>query len=470
MSASALRNVLLIVSDDQGPWALGCAGNAEIQTPVLDSLAAEGVRLDRYFCASPVCSPARASMLTAHIPSRHGVHDYLDGAHAGQGSVDYLADVPTLTDVLADAGYRCGLSGKWHLGASDRPRSGFVHWFCLEAGGTPYNQAEFFRGEQRVSVDGYVTDVIADDAIAFLESDQEADSPFFLSVNFTAPHKPFAGQHPQRFTELYRDCAFETCPQGAPHPWQPIVDGAPIGGERDTREALIGYFAAVTAMDEAIGRILNRLDELGLANTTTVVFTSDNGFNAGHHGIWGKGNGTSPVNMFDESVLVPLIIRDKDLPSGTVQSQLVSAYSLAPTLLELAGLDHSALETGPGRSFAALLRGEVSESESAVVVHDEYGPVRMIRTDAWKYVHRYPHGPHELYDLVADSGETTNLVHVPDAAPHLRSLRRDMQRWFLEHADPAHDGAALPVSGGGQTAPLADDPLSAFEDVVLERR
>ncbi len=460
-------HIIVFMSDDQGAWALGAAGNDEIRTPVLDALAARGTRLDRFFCASPVCSPARASLLTGRIPSGHGVHDYLDGPHTGPRSVDYLADVPSFTDALADAGYRLGLSGKWHLGASDVPRRGFVHWYALQGGGSPYQDAPMVRTSTPEIASGYLTDVIADDAIAFLDEEAGRSDPFFLAVNFTAPHKPFAGQHPEEFTDLYRDCAFETCPQEDPHPWTQRLDGAPIGGEPDAREALIGYFAAVTAMDAAIGRVLDRLNAHDLEQDTIVVFLSDNGFSCGHHGIWGKGNGTFPLNMYDESVLVPFIVAAPGrVAQGRVVGDLISAYDFAATLLELAGLDGSAFEEGPGRSVVARLGEpddtEAREQDRAVVVHSEYGPVRMIRTEHRKYVHRHPHGPHEFYDLDTDPGERSNLVDDPLRAEEVGALRQRMHGWFAAHARPGSDGAALPVFGAGQLAPLGDDPLGAF--------
>lgn len=459
-------NIVVIVSDDQGPWALGAAGNHEIRTPVLDGLAARGVRLERFFCASPVCSPARASLLTGRIPSDHGVHDYLDGAHAGPDSQDHLQGVVTLTDALADAGYRLGLSGKWHLGASDVPRRGFVHWYALEGGGSPYRDAVMYRDGVPERVNGYLTDVIADDAVAFIDAEQEHDDPFFLAVNFTAPHKPFAGQHPDEYTRLYRDCAFDTCPQEQPHPWLQTLDGAPIGGEADARAALIGYFAAVTAMDAAIGRILDALRTTGREGDTIVVFLSDNGFSCGQHGFWGKGNGTFPMNMYDESVMVPFIISAPwMMRRGVVDDQLRSAYDLPATLMDLAGLDASPFESGPGRSFAQTLRADLPAlpaEERPVVVHSEYGPVRMIRTRDRKYVHRHPHGPHELYDLNADPGERDNLADDPAHAAELARLRRMLRDWFAAHSSPDADGQGLPVFGAGQTRPLGDDPLGAF--------
>ncbi|MFJ4833008.1 sulfatase-like hydrolase/transferase [Streptomyces sp. NPDC088747] len=467
----ARPNVLLVLSDDQGPWALGCAGNTEIQTPRLDALAAGGLRLSRFFCTSPVCSPARASLFTGRLPSQHGVHDWLSYHHTGRTGIDFLAGQTLFTDLLADAGYRLGLSGKWHLGANDRPRKGFTHWYAHESGGGPYRGAPMYRDGVRTSEPAYLTDALADDAGRFLAAEADRPEPFHLSLHFTAPHKPWKDQHPPQYTALYKDCPFDTCPQGTPHPWQPLdADGSPVGGEADTRQALIGYFAATTAMDAAIGRVLDRLDALGLTGSTLVIFTSDNGFNAGHHGIWGKGNGTFPQNMYDSSVLVPFLVAQPGrIPAGRVSDALLSQYDVLPTLLDHLGLDplvpDPALRPLPGRSFAGLLDGTGDTSgHDRVVVYDEYGPVRMIRTRDWKYVHRYPHGPHELYDLTTDPGEELNLAGVPERRTTRERLAARLDEWFAAHVDPTLDGARLPVAGTGQRTPVAPGSLpTAFE-------
>ncbi|MER5753487.1 sulfatase-like hydrolase/transferase [Streptomyces sp. NPDC002088] len=462
-------NVLLILSDDQGNWAMGCAGNDEIRTPHLDALAARGIRFSHFFCTSPVCSPARASLFTGELPSQHGVHDWLSYHHAGRTGIDFLAERTLFTDLLADAGYRLGLSGKWHLGANDRPRKGFVHWYAHESGGGPYYGAPMYRHGTRTEEPAYLTDALADDAEDILTTEAARPEPFHLSLHFTAPHKPWRGQHPAQYTRLYENCSFDTCPQGPPHPWQPLAeDGSPVGGESDTRQALIGYFAAVTAMDAAIGRVLDRLDELGLTRSTLVIFTSDNGFNAGHHGIWGKGNGTFPQNMYDSSVMVPCLISQPGrIPAGRHCDALLSQYDVLPTLVDHLGLDHRHDPRLPGRSFADLLTGTSSTADperERVVVYDEYGPVRMIRTRDWKYVHRYPHGPHELYDLVADPGEDRNLADTPEHLTVRTDLAARLDAWFAEYVDPSLDGARLPVTGSGQRTPVTPGALpTAFE-------
>ncbi|HKP67067.1 MAG TPA: sulfatase-like hydrolase/transferase, partial [Casimicrobiaceae bacterium] len=173
-------NVLFIISDDQGTWALGCGGNREIRTPVLDRLAEGGVRFDNFFCASPVCSPARASLLTGDIPSRHGVHDWIRVGSMGESRIDYLAGQTLIHDVAARAGYRCGLVGKWHLGASDVPRPNFVEWFAHQAGMGPYYDAPMVDFTRPCKVEGYITDVLAQRASAFVINEHANDSPFWL--------------------------------------------------------------------------------------------------------------------------------------------------------------------------------------------------------------------------------------------------------------------------------------------------
>jgi arylsulfatase A-like enzyme len=216
-------------------------------------------------------------------------------------------------------------------------------------------------------------------------------------------------------------------------------------------------------MDEAIGRILARLEDLGLRDDTIVVFTSDNGFNLGHHGVWGKGNGTLPMNMYDSSVKVPAIFSGPSIRPGQRLDGLFSAYDMAATLLELAGLDGGAFEIGPGRSFASALTGGDPGQGHPVVVFDEYGPVRMLRTPDWKYVHRYPDGPHELYHLAEDPGEENNLAGESAQADHIRDLREQLTDWFQNYRDPAMDGANLPVTGGGQIDVVAKG-AGAFRD------
>ncbi|SDS67323.1 sulfatase family protein [Microlunatus soli] len=448
-------NIVMIIADDQGAWALGAAGNTEIHTPQLDALAASGTRFSNFYCTSPVCSPARATLLTGQPPSRHGVHDWISGRHVGADGVDYLHDQPIITDRLSEDGYRCGLSGKWHLGANDQPRKGFVHWYAHQTGGGPYYDAPVVRDGELTEQPGYLTEAIADDAIGFITAEAGRPDPFWLSVNFTAPHAPWKDNHPEEFTRLYQDCAFDSCPQEDDHPWTRYTDGGwPIGREPDVRQSLIGYFAAITAMDHQIGRIVAALEEQQLRSNTVIIFVGDNGYSCGQHGIWGKGNGTYPLNMYDEAVRVPAIISRPGHIPVQVRDDLLSGYDVAPTLLQLAGLPADGLGAGPGRSFGDLLDGSERPTER-VVVFDEYGASRMLRTREWKYVARRGDEPDELYDLITDPGERTNLVAEETHAATVTALAGELTDWFDRYADPARDGSKLEVTGLGQTDPIA---------------
>lgn len=446
----ARPNVLFILSDDQGAWALGCSGNSEIRTPHLDRLAQSGTRFNRFFCTSPVCSPARASLLTGMTPSQHGVHDWIREGNTGGNAIEYLAGLQAYTDTLAQHAYTCGISGKWHLGDSTRPQKGFTHWYVHQSGGGPYHDAPMVRNGKLVHEPGYLTGAITEDALAYLDTHSRDDNPFHLCVHYTAPHSPWIGEHPSQIVDTYHDCPFESCPQEPEHPWS---RRSSVPGETwdNRRESLKGYFAAVTAMDLQIGRLLDHLEALKLREHTLVVFLSDNGFNCGHHGIWGKGNGTFPQNMYDTSVLVPAIFSHPGrVQPGVVSDVLLSGYDWMPTVLEYLALPQSGSNTLPGRSFLPVLEGREQEVQEHVVVYDEYGPVRMVRSREWKYVHRYPYGPHELYDLVNDPHERENLVEDATRQEIVAGMKARLEDWFIRYTDPARDGTHEPLTGRGQ--------------------
>lgn len=462
-------NILFILTDDQGAWALHCAGNSEIHTPNLDRLAAQGMRFENFFCASPVCSPARASLLTGTIPSAHGVLDWLRGGNLDRDrigpeltgdpygnfsdehkAIQYLAGRITYTDLLAQNGYTCALSGKWHLGDSLTPQHGFRYWYTLGRGGCCYYHPDIAEeGRLHFEHGRYVTDLITDKALEFLGKLAEKPEPFYLSVHYTAPHAPWeAEHHPAEFIRMYEDCPFRSTPDVPDHP---DLTCEPVYGTPRRQEKLRGYYAAITAMDRSVGRLLDRLEEQGLAENTLVIFTADNGMNMGHHGIWGKGNGTRPMNMYDSSVKVPFLVRwPGRVPAGAVCDRMVSACDFFPTLLDLLGLDAQQIQHLPGVSFADALRGAPGDGRKSVVIFDEYGPVRMIRTREYKYIHRYPYGPDEFYDLKADPGEEHNLIAEETFAPVILEMRRQMERWFNRYVDPDLDGTREGVTGSGQ--------------------
>lgn len=466
-------NVILILTDDQGYWSLGCTGNKEIRTPNIDALARTGVRLDNFFCVSPVCSPARASLLTGRIPSQHGVLDWLRNGHgeaAADTPIEYLSGMTGYTDLLAQAGYTCGISGKWHMGATGYPQKSYSHWFVTLGGSGTYHDAEVYHGTQRIKTSGYLTDVITDDALDFIDACCDRASPFYLNLSYTAPHSPHVDQHKDEYVRYYAEnCTFSDVPQDPrspgsiqmPHDIAYSLTFASKEREYLTlRDLLSGYYAAVQGVDDSVGRIVGKLQQRGILDNTVIIFTSDNGFNCGQHGIWGKGNCTMPLNLFDTSVKVPCIMNyPGHFQEGFVSDSLLSAYDFMPTLLELLGIENPEADKLPGRSFLPiLLSGSTEEYHEAVTVFDEYGPNRMIRTKQWKYIHRYPYGPHELYDLEHDSREQFNLLqenrffhYGPKfIAQKQEEMKKMLDEWFIRYTDPAMDGRLEPVCGRGQ--------------------
>lgn len=456
-------NLLFILTDDQGAWAMGCAGNGEIRSPNLDRLADQGIRFDNFFCASPVCSPARASILTGRIPSQHGVHDFLHWqAEPGAGgltkkvpadNVEFLAGMPTYAQMLGDAGYDTCLSGKWHLGDGLEPRCGFQTWHPMPYGGSQYYRTSVVENKKLVPHIGtYSSDLFTDNALKFLEQQAGSERPFCLHVHFTAPHSPWGRrQHPQEVWEdYYNSCPFKSVPD-ADEPLPPGLNAWPVDAEGRKR-SLSGYFTAIQEMDRNVGRLLDWLDKKDLAGNTLVVFMSDNGMNMGHHGLYGKGNATWPQNMFDTSVKVPCIIRRPGfVPKGQVNTHLLSQYDWMPTILEYTGLADRFPKGLPGQSFAPLLAGDAMGERESIYVFDEYGPVRMIRSQEWKLVWRYPGGAHELYNLAEDPGELKNLFNRPGNSDRIKAMLSDLEDWYNSYVDAQLDGSRLSVTGRGQS-------------------
>ena len=498
------KNIVIVMTDDQGAWAMGCSGNCELKTPNLDRIARNGMRFENFYCASPVCSPARASFMTGKIPSSHGVHDWLAKGQISEESlsdelkaafeaeeteykyiwpkhslkgdkgVRYLDAHKTFTEVLAENGYECGLSGKWHIGAADEKQAGFSYWSTCAIGGADYYNAVVLKDGKMEMISGeYVTDHITDRALDFLDQ-RDTEKPFCLFVNYSAPHSPWAKEcHPKKYIDMYDNCPFDSIPELPPHPWVQGADQsfedwkkkphpgvrfihanyAPI---RETwheyrMESLRGYFAAVSAMDDSLGRILDRLENDGLSEDTLVIFTSDNGSNMGHHGIFGKGNGTYPVNMFDTSVKVPgLFMCPGTIPAGVVTKAQASHYDVYETVLDFAGVEFEKTADMPGESFLSVLLGKEDLRGEDVFVYDEYGKTRMVTDGRYKLVYRYPDGPNELYDTESDPDEYNNLYTDPAYAKTIEALTEKLKSWFSQYVNPELDGSVEDVRGAGQ--------------------
>jgi len=333
-----------------------------------------------------------------------------------------------------------------------KPQHGFSYWYTIGKGGCNYMDPDMVEDGQISFPEKYVTDLITDKAVDFIEELSTQENPFYLSVHYTAPHAPWDPQHhPKEYLNLYKDCDYSKYyPLKKEHP-----NATPWSKQRYHQENVDdnfrGYEASITAMDNGIGKIIQKLKDNGVYDNTIIIFTSDNGFNMGQHGFFGKGNGTYPLNMYEESIRVPFILSYEGLKQkGMVFENIYSHYDIFPTLLEIGECEAEENEKQPGKSFfSEVLKGKEGGQRSTVIF-DEYGTTRMIRDERFKYVHRYPKGPHELYDLQLDPHEECNL-YCNDKYEHIiRELRSRLIEWFLTYQDPIYDGTKEDVTGLGQ--------------------
>lgn len=435
-------NILLFLTDDHGAWALGAAGNTEIRSPHLDQLAREGVRCTNAFTPTPVCSPARAALLTGRTPSQVGIHDWLQEVEPEIGDRDWLAEEITLPELLASAGYHCGLSGKWHLGRShETPRGCAWHFGLSRWQGEHIGTYTYVRNGESLTLTGNKTQIITEEALTFLD-ETTPDQPFFLQVGFIATHSPYGNQEPD-LVASYADASFAEIPPYHPHPWHkneafPQDEGFTA---EECRQRYRSYYAAVTDMDTQVGRILDRLRALGQFDNTLVIYVADHGLALGHHGFWGKGNSTRPLNMYDVSLRVPLLLRwpAGGFAGGRVVAQSVDHYDTFALLCEAAGIGLDPTRHYPGRSYAPLARGEALP-DWREARFGEYGDLRMIRTPHHKLVRRYPAGPDDLFDLERDPGEEHNLSGQPALAGIEAELRAMLEAWYAQYESEAHSG------------------------------
>ncbi|OIV39489.1 hypothetical protein BIV57_01260 [Mangrovactinospora gilvigrisea] len=445
-------NFVVILTDDQGRWAMP-RRMPELQMPHLARLQHDALELDQFYCASPVCSPARASLMTGRMPSAHGVHDWLVGERHPDAKPDhYLDGQPTTPEVLAGAGYECMMSGKWHVGHSQWPAPGFTRWYAHRFGGGPYYGAPVWQDGRPVDQEGYLTHAITGNAVGFLR-DRDRSRPFYLQVNYTAPHDPWIDNHPAEYLDRYAGCAFPSVPREPRHPWTDPRRTHFQAAFADPEPHLAGYCASLTAVDDGLAALRAELEAQGVWESTVLLYTADNGFSCGHHGIWGKGNGTFPLNFWDNSVRVPAVAR---VPHGAtgVSDRLISAASWHATVCELAGVVPPGDQWGVSASFADLLRGTPRRQPETVVVLAEYGQGRMITDGRWKLVVRSD-GPGELYDHRNDPKERDNLFDTTGARGTQQDLAAALHDWFARHEREGMSAYHHLVTGLGQIHPLS---------------
>jgi len=421
-------NLVVIVADDLRADALGAAGNAVIRTPALDRLAAAGVRFERAFVTTPICAVSRASIFSGQWESRHGIVDFADGFSDAAWAETYPA-------LLRAAGYRTGFAGKFGVGSVPRADA-FDVWRGFAGQGT-----YFAAGPNR-----HLTAVTGDQAIEFLRS-QPRDRPFCLSLSFKAPHAEDGATREfppdARDAALYANVAMPRPTKTELFARLPAAVRSGLGRERWTRRfatpeqqqaTVRDYYRLVSGIDREVGRIRDALAELGLADDTVIVFTSDNGFLLGERGL------TDKWVMYEEALRVPLIVFDPRVPAarrGRVERALALNVDLAPTLLDYAGVAPPAAMEGV--SLRPVVDGRARLGRRRFLAEHHTSPARLppseaVRTSRWKYIRWLDTEPvvEELYDLRRDAEERANLAPAARYRTRLAKLRR---RWERLHAE-----------------------------------
>jgi arylsulfatase A-like enzyme len=429
-------NILLIITDDQGYGDLGVHGNPKLRTPNLDRLARESVVFQSFY-VSPVCSPTRASLLTGRYNYRTGVVD----TYLGRSLMH--PDEVTLAEMLATTGYRTGIFGKWHLGDNYPMRAidqGFQETLTLNgggigqpsdpAGGESYFDPILFANGNPQKIPGYVSDVITSAALKFIEKNHSR--PFFTYVAFNAPHTPL--EVPEKYYQIYRQMNLK--PADFPSSGHPF----PQNFDPETTARIYGM---VENIDDNVGRLLRKLDELKLSENTIVIFLTDNGpqqprYNAGM--LQRKGS------THEGGIRVPCFVRwPGKFAAGRKVDRIAAHIDLTPTLLEIAGAKKPAAVKFDGVSLLPLLKGEpVSWPDRTLFFQWHRGDVpelyRAFAARSQEYKLVQPNGAgegqapavpkFELYDMARDAFEMHDIAA---AKPEVVArMKREYEKWFKE--------------------------------------
>jgi len=443
-------NIVLFLTDDHAPWTLPVyGGRAGLRVPHFERLASEGALFQNAFTPCPVCSPARACLMTGRTPSQVGIHDWLEESDPAIAARDWLAGEATLPERLHTVGYHTILSGKWHLGRSHQTPPGFVRCFGLPGGqGTHNGSFTYHQDGVPVTLAGNKSAHITDRALAMLDAAPQ-DRPFFLNVGYIATHSPYAAAgHDPAMTRLAETLSFDNLPDYTPHPWAKNEDLDALDEKNPDalRQRRLGYHAAVLELDRNVGRIISHLESRGRLDDTIIIYVSDHGCSLGQHGFFGKGNSTRPLNMYDVSLRIPLLVRGPGITPGTRVGNPVDHYDLFLALCAWADAPPAGAQRFAGHSLAPLARGEIVANWQ-MERYGEYGDLRMIRTPDFKLVRRFPDGPDDFFDLKTDPDETKNLASSAGHAGIRNHLAERLANWYARHEDPVRSGlrvASLP--------------------------
>jgi arylsulfatase A-like enzyme len=440
-AAERRPNFLFVYTDDQRWDALGVVQREQaerarfpwLQTPNMDRLAAEGVRFRNAFVTLSLCAPSRAAFLTGRYNHCNGIVN---------NDTPFPTGAVTHATLLRAAGYRTAYIGKWHMDSQRGQRPGFDYSASFIGHGRYFDCPFEINGEP-ASTTGWVDDVSTDYAIEWMK--QNRDRPFSLIVGFKSPHSPRGGVNlPERLRGLYAGETSRPAPNAGALPVY-RRPGSPSSGLAD-HSIHLDYMRHVSGADENLGRLLDALDELQLAQDTVVIYTSDNGYYLGEHGLGDK------RSLYEESLRIPMLVRYPRLfGNGRIVDELVLNLDLAPTFLDLAGLP--VRRDMQGTSWKPLAAGEKPANWRRAFLAEYYremgdAPTMYgVRTTTHKLV-KYPGHPEwtEVFDLSADPYETRSLAGNADLTAKLEAELRAQGRAAGYVVPPAADNP--PASGG----------------------
>jgi arylsulfatase A-like enzyme len=436
--AARRPNFVFIVADDLGYADLGCYGGRPALfgavSPVIDGMAARGMRFTRGYANSPVCSPTRFALMTARwqYRLRGAAEEPINSRSRGSAVLGLPPEHPTLPSLLRGAGYRTALAGKWHLGYPPHfgpLRSGYEDFFGPMSGGVDYfahssssGDHDLWEGETEVERQGYLTDLITERAVDWIAQVGQGDAPLFLSLHYTAPHWPWEARGDEAVSEVARKNLFHL-----------------TGGNIHTYHRMIHH------MDEGVGQVLAALDRTGRLDDTLVVFTSDNGgerFSDNWPLVGGK------MDLTEGGIRVPWVAQwPARMPAGRVSDQHCLTMDWSATLLDLAGVAAHPDYPLDGVSLRGVLEGGPSFARPLYWRMNHRGQ-RALRDGRWKYLRVDGHD--YLFDVEDDERERANKA--PLEPDRLAAMR---QRWEDWHSTmPAiPDDATISLGYGAKDMP-----------------
>jgi arylsulfatase A-like enzyme len=427
--APARPNIVLIITDDMGYGDLGSYGSADIRTPNIDSLARAGVRFTQFYANGSTCTPTRAGLITGRYQQRVTLERPLSHETTPDGKLGLAATGHSLPQLLLNHGYQTGLIGKWHLGYQPQfsPKAhGFASFFGFKAGYIDYyqhtdagGQPDLFDNDTPVKLDGYMTDLITDRSVRYI--DANAKAPFFLEVAYNVPHWPY---------------------QVPDHPSTAIDKARHVMPYDENPATRADYVKMLERADQGVGKILAALDRNGLADNTLVIFTNDNG------GEWLSNNGpffNRKFSVYEGGIRVPAMMRwPGRIPAGVVTEQVGITMDLTRTILAAAGAPVPAEAKLEGIDLLPLLASGATPLSRTLFwrVVNTVANQRTVRDGDWKLFMDTP-GRAMLYDLRNDPGERHDL-----SASNVAVTRRLSQLLIAWEKDVDSEAKALTSSAG----------------------